>query len=232
MDHDAVVRQKITERYLLNELDPEARDEFEEHYFDCPDCAADVHAGALFVEQSKVVLGSEESKGILLDKAPASPTRAPVSAGPGWFGPGWFGWLRPAFAVPVLALLLSVIAYQTWSNSRWQQAANSPQLLASAVVNLNVRGEEAISVPGRAGQAFGLSLNIPPDGRFLSYRLDLYNSQGKLEWSRTFPASGNDTLSLYVPASDQVPSKLAVFGITAGGESSNLGQYSFEFQKP
>src|ERR1035441_1684537 len=41
MDHDAVVRQNMTERYLLNELDPEARDEFEEHYFDCPDCAAD-----------------------------------------------------------------------------------------------------------------------------------------------------------------------------------------------
>ena len=31
MDHDTVVRQKLTERYLLNELDPEARDNFEEH---------------------------------------------------------------------------------------------------------------------------------------------------------------------------------------------------------
>src|SRR5450631_2029029 len=56
MDHDVVVRQKMTERYLLDELDPAARDEFEEHFFDCADCALDVHAGALFVEQSKVVL--------------------------------------------------------------------------------------------------------------------------------------------------------------------------------
>ena len=53
MDHTAVVREKTTERYLLNELDPEVRDEFEEHYFDCPECAQDVSAAATFVEQSK-----------------------------------------------------------------------------------------------------------------------------------------------------------------------------------
>jgi anti-sigma factor RsiW len=56
MDHDAVVRQKMTERYLLDELDPAVRDEFEEHFFDCPDCALDVRAGAMFIEQSKVAL--------------------------------------------------------------------------------------------------------------------------------------------------------------------------------
>src|SRR5580698_5105204 len=79
MDHDTAVRQRITERYLLNELDPQARDEFEEHYFDCPDCAADVHAGALFVEQSKVVLASEESKLVLSEGPVAPPAGPPIS---------------------------------------------------------------------------------------------------------------------------------------------------------
>jgi hypothetical protein len=226
MDHDAVVRQKMTERYLLNELDPEARDEFEMHYFDCPDCAADVHAGALFVEQSKVVLG-EQSKVILSEKAAASPVRVPV---PVPASSGWVAWLRPVFAVPVLALLLAVIVYQDWANSRLQQAANSPRLLASAVVNLNVRGTEPIAVPAHAGQAFGLSLNVPPDNRFCSYKLDLYSPQGKLEWARTIPASGNDTLSLYVPGSDHESGALAVHGITAGGESVDLGRYPIELQ--
>jgi anti-sigma factor RsiW len=227
MDHDEVVRQKMTERYLLNELDPEARDEFEEHYFDCPDCAADVHAGALFVEQSKVVFQSEESQAISSERPATSPelVSMPVKA-----GSGWFAWLRPAFIVPVIALLMAVIAYQDWAKSRLQQAADSPQLLASAVVNVNVRGAEPILVPVHAGQAFGLSLNVPPDSRFSSYKLDLYSSQGKLEWSRTIPASGNDTLSLYVPGSDPVPTTLAVSGITAGGESVDLGRYPIELQ--
>ena len=56
MDHEVVVRQKMTERYLLNELDSESRDEFEEHFFDCPECAFDVRAGSAFVEHTKNVL--------------------------------------------------------------------------------------------------------------------------------------------------------------------------------
>jgi|SRR5580658_972644 hypothetical protein len=240
MDHDAVVRQKMTERYLLNELDPQVRDEFEEHYFDCPNCAADVHAGALFVEQSKVVLRAEmrtevrsearagDGKKIQSESKEPSAERMPVPA-----RPGWLGWLRPAFAVPVLALLLAVIAYQNRANVLLQQAADSPQVLASAVVNLNVRGAEPISVPARAGQAFGLTLNLPPDTRFSSYKMDLYSPQGKLQWSRTVPASG-DTLSLYIPAGvsggDHDAAMLAVHGLIAGGGSEDLGRYPIEFE--
>jgi len=231
MDHDAVVRQKMTERYLLNELDPQARDEFEEHYFDCPNCAADVHAGALFVEQSKVVLRTdlraEDAKKIQSERNAPSVERLTVPA-----RSGWLGWLRPAFAIPVLALLLAVVAYQNRATVLLQQAADSPQVLASAVVNVNVRGTEPISVPAGAGQAFGLTLNLPPEARFSSYKLDLYSPQGKLEWSRTVPASG-DTLSLYVPAgvsSGGHPATLAVHGLLPSGESEDLGRYPIELQ--
>jgi anti-sigma factor RsiW len=227
MDHDEVVSQKMTERYLLNELDPKARDEFEEHYFDCPDCAADVHAGALFVEQSKIALESELSMVGVSARAAASPVRVPVVVPA---SSGWFGWLRPVFVVPVLAALLVVIGYQDRANRTLQQAANSPQVLASAVVNVGVRGTEPISVPVHAGQAFELSLNVPPDSHFSSYKLDLYSSPGELEWSRTIPASGNETLSLYVPGSDHAPGTLSVHGITAGGENVDLGRYQIELQ--
>lgn len=231
MDHDAVVRQKMTERYLLNELDPQVRDEFEEHYFDCPDCAADVHAGALFVEQSKIALEFEQSKASLSARPAKLPAQAPVPVRP---SAAWFGWLRPVFVVPVLATLLVVIGYQDRANRILQQAANSPQVLAEAVVNLGVRGTEPVSVPAHAGQAFELSLNVPPESRFSSYKLDLYNSQGKLEWSHTIPASGSGTLSLYVPGSDpgsdHRPGTLAVHGVTAGGESEDLGRFPIELQ--
>jgi anti-sigma factor RsiW len=227
MDHDDVVRQKMTERYLLDELDPQVRDEFEEHYFDCPDCTADVHAAALFVEHSKLVFRSEQSQAISSERLAVSPTVVPVT---GDRGSEWFGWLRPAFIVPIFALLLAVIAYQDWARSRLQQAPGSPQILATAVVNVNVRGAEPIQVPVHAGQAFGLSLNVPPEGRFSSYKLDLYSSQGKLEWSQTVPLSGNGMLSLYVPGSDHAPATLAVYGITAGGESVGLGRYPIELQ--
>src|SRR5579864_3409163 len=100
MDHDEAVRQKATEKYLLDELEPELRDQFEEHLFDCQDCALDLRSGAMFVEQTKVILAESPA---------VSVARVPVTAAA---KPGWLAWLRPAFAVPVFALLLVVIGYQ------------------------------------------------------------------------------------------------------------------------
>lgn len=218
MNHDEVVRQKLTERYLLAELDPDARDQFEEHFFECPECALDIRAGAQFVDGTKSVLA---------DSAEASlPARI---VGRNDVRGGWFSWLRPAFAVPVFALLLAVIVYQNRTNSRLQQAVNSPQIMASAVVNLNVRGTEPIPVPAQAGQAFGLTLNVPADSGYTSYKLDLYSSQGKLEWSRTIPASGNDALSLFIPGGQELGA-LAVRGFKPGGESVDLGRFRIELQ--
>src|ERR1700740_2604808 len=100
MNHDVVVRQKMTERYLLDELGPGQRDEFEEHLFDCRECADDVRAGATFVEHSKVVLAESPTPAL----APARARALQPS--------GWSAWLRPAFALPALALLLAVVGYQ------------------------------------------------------------------------------------------------------------------------
>jgi hypothetical protein len=106
MDHTAVVRERTTERYLLNELDSEVRNEFEEHYFDCPECALDVSAVSQFVEQSKLVLAENSGP------VPTLLTSGPGPVKYGWSKYGWFkygslAWLRPAFAAPALALLLS-----------------------------------------------------------------------------------------------------------------------------
>ncbi len=224
MDHTAVVREKMTERYLLNELGSDIRDQFEEHYFDCPECALDVRAGSQFVEQSKVVLAEEQ------EPEPVSARARPQPAPSPWFAGLRFAWLRPAFAVPVLAMLLAVVVYQNRVNSRLQEAANSPQLIASAVVNLSVRGSEPVVIPAQPGRAISLSLNVPPDSGYSSYKLDLYSSQGALEWSRSVPAAGNDALSLLLPAAGHQPSTLTVYGIKAGGESVNLGRYRIELQ--
>ena len=76
MDHHEAVRQKATERYLLDDLDAEERDQFEEHLFDCQDCALDVRAGAMFVDQTKVVLAEAH----IVSRVPdAVPSKAPFA---------------------------------------------------------------------------------------------------------------------------------------------------------
>lgn len=220
MDHDAALQQQLTERYLLDELDPDLRDQFEEHLFDCQDCALDVRAAAAFVEQSKVVLSEPPSGG----------TPVPVPAPK----PGWFAWLRPALAVPVMAVLLAVMAYQNLVQvPHLEQAANRPLALPYASLNVSTRGTVKTQVTPAPGDGFNLFLSIPPDPAYSTYTLQLYNPAGKLQWSLQIPAaSPDDTRSIYIPGAglEQGTYKLAVSGNPSSGQSSNLGTYPVDVQ--
>ena len=44
MTHQRAVESMASERYLLGEMSDEERDLFEEHYFECSECAEDIRA--------------------------------------------------------------------------------------------------------------------------------------------------------------------------------------------
>jgi hypothetical protein len=222
MDHEQAVRQKATERYLLNELDPDLKDQFEEHLFDCQDCALDVRAAAMFVEQSKVALAEPAITAPVQMPAPA-PAKA-----------GWLAWFRPAFAVPVLALLLVVVGYQNFvTYPHLMQAANRPQVGPWASVNVSTRGGSATVIKAHPGEGFSLLVNLPPEDGFASYAADLYNPAQKLEWSGRIPwAAGEEGRQIYIPGRNRQPGiyTLVVQGITAAGESKEISRHSIEVQ--
>jgi hypothetical protein len=222
MDHSESIRLMAAEKYLLGELAPELREQFEEHFFDCQECALDVRAGAALVEHSKVVL----SEPVAVSQARV-PVLVPAKT-------GWLGWLRPALIVPVLGVLLVVVGYQNLvTYPQLKQAANSPQILPWASVNVSTRGTSTIQISPGAGQGFQLLVNIPPESSYTSYTFDLSSPSGRLEWSHTIPAAASDEArSIYIPGANQEQGiyKLAVRGNTATGESSDLGHYSIEVQ--
>ncbi|MGD0181766.1 MAG: zf-HC2 domain-containing protein [Terriglobales bacterium] len=220
MDHTESIRLMAAEKYLLGELTPEQRDQFEEHFFGCQQCALDVRAGAALVEHSKVVLA---------EPVAVSPVRTPVAA-----KPGPFAWLHPAFVVPVLALLLVVVGYQNLvTYPQLKQLASSPQILPWASVNVSTRGTSTTQISTHPREGFHLLVNIPPDSRYASYTFDLSSPSGRLEWSRTVPATSSDEArSIYVPGANQEQGiyTLAVRANTAANQSSDLGHYSIEVQ--
>ena len=223
MDHQLAAAQNMTERYLLDELDPAARDEFEAHYFNCTECAADVHAAALLVERIRDGAIPEPE----VHSVPAPPLPAPSA---------WLAWLRPAFFVPVMAMLLAVVGYQNLvTYPQLARQLNSPQILAWAPVNLDTYGSEGPTITQQPGRAFLLLVRIPPGDVYSKYIADLYNPAGKLEWSFAFtiPASSQqDQWPLQVPGANRETGryKLKVRGITASGESKDVGDTSFELQ--
>jgi hypothetical protein len=223
MDHTAVVRQKMTERYLLDELEAEVRDEFEEHYFDCPECALDIRAGAQFVAHTRTVLAES-----------SEPTPVPATYGPSSAHHSWFAWLRPAFAVPALALLLTVIGYQNLvTYPRFQSQLNQPQILPAVSVNVGTWGAGGPPTTVAEGKGLLLLLRIPPDGAYARYTVDVFNPAGTREGSFTIvPTAGQDQWSVMVPGIDRKAGAytMAVRAFPAVGPGKDLGNASFELQ--
>ncbi len=222
MDHDMVVREKITEKYLLAELAPEVQEEFEDHFFTCPECARDIRAGSEFVERSKVILAEEAESAVLPATRPSQPAAR-----------GWFAWFRPAFAVPAIAVLLLVIAYQNFVTlPQLTQAEKKPQVLPAATVNLLTYGANAAPLTIRAGESFLVNAIIPPGHDYAAYRVDLYSPSGVLESSVLIPASADDTWPIRFPEANRQSGtyKLTVHGISADGHQADVGSGSFALQ--
>jgi len=53
MDHQDALRRGAAEQYLLNEMPQPERDEYEAHFFECQECAADLRATAAFLDGAK-----------------------------------------------------------------------------------------------------------------------------------------------------------------------------------
>jgi hypothetical protein len=222
MDHKDALRLNATERYLLNELDPDQLDQFEEHLFDCQECALDLRATAMLVEQGKTIL--------------AEPATAVQERRTTHSNKSWFAWLRPAFAVPAMALLLLIVGYQNVVElPATRSKAALPEIMPSVTMNIATRGGDVPVVPARQGQDFALLIDLPPDGAFSTYIADLYNPAGRIEWSLEIPADAvaNDSLSVRVPGTDRPGGAyiLAVRGVPRdGGSPAEIGRHSFELR--
>ena len=226
MDHGEATRLMATEKYLLNELTPELRDEYEEHFFGCMECAADLRAGAALLEYSKSILSktSETHTAAIV----ASPK--PV--------PSWLAWLRPAFAAPALAVLLAVVAYQnlaTFPKLRESAASvQTPQLLPAVSLMANVRGGNAQVISLPRNKPFLLYVDVPPaQNSQVSYLAELQDPEGNVEWSLPVPnEAARDTVSLRVPPVHGKAGNYTLVVSSTGGDKGKevVARYPFELR--
>lgn len=221
MDHTEAVQLMATERYLLGELSPEQRDAFEEHFFDCQECAFDVRTEAAFIEEAKAQLPALTSSPAI-SAAPAPRQPAPRRE--------WFGWLRPAMAVPAFALLLIIVGYQNLATiPSLRSAATTPRLAPWTTIHTATRAGAHQPVVADRKSGAVLLIDNPNDGSYSSLAFELTNPQGKQFWSQTISAptetgSTPATLSLLIPGGglQQGSYALTITGITPQGSRTQL----------
>jgi hypothetical protein len=227
MNHDEAIRLKATEKYLLGELSAELRDQYEDHYFGCAECSQDVRTGAVFIDNARDVLGSGSV-------AEAGAKHHPAPSG-GW----WTALLRPAFAVPALALLLLAAGYQNavtipHLRTALSQSEVAQTLPSFSLISENSRGGAPLAISVPAGKPFSFFVDIPPKGSYASYACEFQTESGAPELSLNISADeAKRTVQLLIPAGRLASGKhvLVVRGLDSQGkpDADKIGVASYPF---
>jgi len=229
MNHSEAFEQQAAERYLLNELAPDARDAFEAHIFDCPECALDLRAGAAFVQEAKIQLPA------IAFSAPA-PARAFKSSAKRSL---WVSLWRPAFVVPAFATLLLVVIFQNVVTfPALRTASTQPRLVPLAPLHSATRGASHPTVTADRVHGVALPVDLPIGPGIapaVSYSFQLRDPQGKLAFSAAVPApvqepSADQPFSLVIPdkSLQNGTYSLAVTSVSAQGEGTPVKRYIFD----
>jgi hypothetical protein len=224
MDHTQAIDGKFTERYLLGELTPAQRDQFEEHYFDCAFCADDVQTGAVFVDNARAILRdgpiSEETANSSIKTAYAR-----------------YGIPFQSAAVAFVALLC-VVGYEnvvTIPNLKASGGAGvrSPEILPTvSLLGLGSRAESN-PVPAPVAKDFAFEMEIPGGPEFTGYVCEIRDQADTLKFS--VPVSteqAHDAVRLAIPAGTLTAAsyKLVVIGEKTSGAPQKLVQYPVQIQ--
>ncbi len=225
MDHTQVLQLGAVEKYLLNELPPDVRDEFEEHFFDCSDCATDLKATAAFMDAARKELGFQKAA-----RKPATPIHARQAQ----MGGRWRSMLiAGALAASLLVLLYQNVVVYPHYKGEIAQLQTAEILPAISLVGTNSRGGAATPrAVVRQGRPFLMQLDLPTQNRFTSYTCKLYSPSGSVIWQVLVSSErARDTVTISGPAQDNTSGTytLAVHGNTDGSVESGttLATYGF-----
>src|SRR5437660_2218684 len=151
MDHSDAIQLQAAVKYVLGELSQVQRDEYEEHYFDCAECAVDIKALATFADTAREVLRQEKANQLAKEALPARG--------------GWLRWLQPVVAVPAFAALLLIIAYQ--NTVTIPQARNTSSRAVPEVYGQSFLLRPSDTRGGNETGVNGATLAVQPNEGFL-----------------------------------------------------------------
>jgi Putative zinc-finger len=224
MNHQEALQKMAVEQYLLGELSGASLDSFEEHLFECPECTADVKAGATFIDAARTELNAPRRI-----VAPL-PKRTPTWIS--WFTSPWL--LGPALAVCLLALCFQTFVLQPHMRQELAQVQAPSVLNPLVLANAGARGDSVPEIVAPEHGSFVISLDVPATGGFSSYLCSLYGPDGSLVWQKTVsPDQARDALLINMPTgkTKEGLNTFLIQGLPANASASgtlvDLARYKF-----
>jgi hypothetical protein len=213
MDHETAVRSQAAERYVLEEFPPEERAAFEEHFFECPECAEEVRCASVFAANATQALREER-----IDEM------AKLKSGRRW--PSWrFRWTLAASAVLNVALLAG-FGLERFS-SHATETGIEPQFYPTVAVAAASRGSQSPAALPAGVRFFGVRFDLMPGQQFQSFEYQILDAKGTLRSAKSLlaPAGESSELQLAVPVASLDPGEyIVVLRGTQSGNATEIGR--------
>lgn len=247
--HQDIKDQEIVERYVRNQLSPEERRAFEEHFFGCEECFAKLQIMERFIAG----LDDAGNRG-LLDSSRSTET-SPVRT--------WSSWMFPALAASSCAVIVLAIV------AGWTLLSSVPKLqkqLNQASADVSAQREAIAALEKQVASATQTEINVPlvmlqatrdaqaptaeaflPAGaahlvlwidavspRFRTFRLELYGAEDKpVETLKQLALNSYGALAVALPAQRLRPGefRIKLFGEEPTAETL-LAEYRLRIRRP
>lgn len=204
MEHDEAVRSKAAERYVAHELSAAEQDAFEEHLFDCPECADEVRLELTFSVNARAVAREPQPR-------------------PQQTGGKWLGWLRPSPAMGLsLAANLALAAGLALVLVEHAREAGQPRLARIYFAPGPAHGAADVHVLGRGDRFYGVRF-LAPSQKSLSYFYEILDVSGRRESSGFLAAPSMEDAELSVQAPvEGLPNGVHTLQIRACGADGDI----------
>jgi hypothetical protein len=215
MTHTEAVNTLASERYLLDEMTEPERNAFEDHYFTCLDCAADVRTGGVMREGVQAGLAAAPIARI----ATFVPAQKRVTARQPWYQSSALPWA-------LAATLAIAVTYQAVPQ-RTDTSSSAPQVLTPITLRPASRGAIPAVSLGAGHVALALDVDIPAGTTELAYDLRDMAGQEVFGGRTLGPAQGSPLL-LVIPGFTLKPEQQYILTVREAATPGRvIGEYHF-----
>lgn len=220
MTHEEAVASSLVEKYTLGELTDPLREEFEEHFFSCIDCAADVRATYELTEEIRYAPEAKADE-------PQRVVEFPRPVSPPWRR-RWGNWTAAAAGA-----LFCLAGYQNLVQlprlNHQLAVASAPYQAPKAVLfRMGSRAGETNVPSFSAGQPLLLHLEIPVEARWNEYevRVEGLGASSSLVILRD---QAREAVPVSFPKGSLRPGTyhMRLFGRSIGGDAQLLAEREF-----
>lgn len=211
MDHTEAAAINATDRYLLGELSAAEADAFEEHYFDCVECADDLRVGVQLLDGGRKL--AREASDPVAAPAPVVSIAERRTRRASWIP-------AAAAAALVLAIATPLVMRQRTAGPAFEMASQHSFLLAES------RG--ANDVPTLNGNApIVLWADVPPAPAYARYEARLQRPDGPVLTLPFTPDPNGEPAPLTVRGLGAGQHELVIVGVGADNQQAEISRNRF-----